>query len=155
MTLLEQYRTEYINQHYQFMLFDLNGLLMESCDSLFSTKQLASKPVQTWFSFMESLFESLKVSGINKDLIFKAVKPLFSELSGIYDFRFSVLESEGRKAYRWIIIDYTSQYEEYQKLQQKYNDLKIIHENLSSEMLKLPHNSTEHQAEKKKLKHVL
>jgi len=137
MTFLEQYKYKYFSRRTQFILFDFNGHLIESCDSLFSTKPFADMLINDWFLFMESIFAPLKTLKVGKRITFSAIEPKFPALSGIYDFDFSIHLIEGEKMCCWVINDCTEQYRKYQKIQQECNELKIIQEHLESEILKL------------------
>ncbi len=137
MTFLERYKYNYFSRHSQLILFDFNGYLMESCDSLFSTQSFANTSMTSWFLFMESVFESLKTLEIGEKIKFNAVEPQFSALPGIYDFDFFIHLLDKQKICCWVINDCTEQYKQYQIMQQESNDLKIIQEHLHAEILKL------------------
>jgi len=137
MTFLERYKHEYFSRHTQFILFDISGCLIESCDSLFSTKPFANTLIPNWFLFMESIFESLKTLKVGQKITFSAVELQFPALPGIYDFDFSIHLPERKKMCCWVINDCTEQYKKYRKVQQERNELKINQEHLESEILKL------------------
>jgi hypothetical protein len=107
----------------QQLLLDENGRVLESDDSIFSTKNFGEKSVVERFSFFESVWPALLFSE-NKSVVteFKAVQNVERELPGIYDFKFFVKFLEKKSVVIWTISEQTDRYSMLQKRQQTQAD---------------------------------
>jgi hypothetical protein len=107
----------------QRLLLDENGRILESDDSIFSTKNFAGKSVVEWFPFFENVWSSIVFSEKkSSETEFKAVQFAERELPGIYDFHFFVNFLEKKSVVVWTILEQTEQYLMLQKRQQMQAD---------------------------------
>jgi len=139
MTDLETYKLQYLNQHAQFILFDSDGQFLESCDSLFSTKNLNQTPVYKWFKLLESIFEAIKILEPEQEMIFPRVEEPADYLSGNYDFTFIRISQE---KILLIIYDHTELYNRLRNFQQKCNQANVDNQRLQWELASLKSKRT-------------
>ena len=109
----------------QYFLFDKNGILFESCNSIFDSSGLLSKPFQNWFPFIESIYPELEKLDASDELKFSKLHQPSSFLNGIYDFTFSKIELDQKTYLSWIVYDKTSIYLTLLGYQQQKNEFEI------------------------------
>jgi len=124
MTKLNKYQLTHLSRNTQFILFNLQGKLLESCDSLFSTKALRHKIVFEWFPFLESVSYALQMMEPGQEMLFQRLQKPAIQLLGAYDFKI-VRPLTEQNMFLLTIMDYTQMYRQYQDLQQQYNELYI------------------------------
>lgn len=137
MTKLEKYRLEYLSKFTQVMLFDLEGMFLESCDSLFNTGELKTHPLTHWFAVVENIFEVIKTLERGTEFYLPRVEDPADFLSGVYDFRFSQTETTEKPQLLVIISDFTEIYDKYRYFQQQYNEARIEKQHLEIQLSKL------------------
>ncbi len=133
MTKLSKYQLTHLSQNTQFILFNLKGKLLESCDSLFSTSTFDDQSVFEWFPFLEGIAEIIQAMESGQEMLFQRVQKPSALLSGAYDFKIIRPISE-INALLLIITDYTEVYRQYQALQQRFNELYIEKQRLETEL---------------------
>ena len=110
----------------QTILFDLNGQIIESCDTLFSASSFSNTSVVEWFDLMESIFSSiLELKVGDQEISFTKVHAPCEDLPGFYDFTFSKIKIKNSEYILWYTYDYTHVYQELLDYQQKKNELDI------------------------------
>ena len=134
MTDIETYKLQYLSKHAQFIVLDINGLLLQSCDSLFPTQNLKQDPVYTWFKLLESIFEAIKTLEPDQEIIFPRVEEPADYLSGNYDFTFIRIS---QKEILLIIYDHTELYNRLRNFQQKCNQVNVENQHLQWELASL------------------
>lgn len=104
----------------QTMMLDKEGLLLSSCDTIFSTENLLDKDLREVFPFLESVFLELLTSlepGVR--VYFPKVETKHVFLSGYYDYSFKLVRiKRDQWGILWDIIDATEQYSVLKKRQQ-------------------------------------
>lgn len=126
MIALDILKTNRLKEFNQIILCNDEGLLLQSCDSIFSTTSLAQTPVYLWFPFIESIFQiakDLKIS--DAELLFPKIEHPAPFLSGYYDFSFSRIQDNDNSYILWSIYDYTALYKDLIQFQQERNELEI------------------------------
>ncbi len=102
-------------------------MILESCDSIFSTDSLKSESALKWSILLESIFPDLmKMENNNKELYFSRIQSPSDLLSGIYDYSFSIVDFNGKRRLLWIIIDNTNFYKDLTRFQQSKNEAVIL-----------------------------
>lgn len=135
---IEQVRQQKLANFCQVILIDSEGIVVESCDSIFDTSDLVDTPVQEWFPFIESVFPSLGSIELEvPELLFSKVENPAEYLPGYYDFSFSKIKIEDKVHFLWEIFDYSTLYRDYRVYQQRRNDLEIQRQIFSLENKKL------------------
>ena len=124
MTKLNKYQLNHLSHNTQFILFSIEGKLLESCDSLFPTSVLRDQVVFEWFPFLEGIANVLQMMESGQEMLFQKVQKPSASLSGAYDFKVIHPHTE-TDALLLIITDYTEIYHQYQALQQQFNELYI------------------------------
>jgi hypothetical protein len=120
---------------YQLLLLNNNSFIVESCDSLFSTKLLKHQPVTEWSPFVESIFEYIiNLKSGTPEILFSGVEQPHDNLKGFYDFTFAPINIENNKYILWTIYDYTQLYKELQVHQQRKHELEIQRQNLGNKI---------------------
>ncbi len=112
----------------QSILFDDKGKLVNSCDTIFSTKQFSAKQqkVQDWFTFLESvmpIITTLKEG--DPEILFTKVQSPSEILPGFYDFSFTRVILKGESFILWLVYDYTQLYNGFLQYQQAKNEIEI------------------------------
>lgn len=126
MKTLTNYKVAKLTKFNQLILLDYNGLIVQSCDSIFSTKMLRESPLQEQIIFIESIFDSLvKLKPTDTELRFSKIEMPAKFLPGYYDFTFSSIHLEGKDYILWSIFDFTNLYIDLKKYQQQKNELEI------------------------------
>lgn len=113
------------SQFCQYLLIDENGMLYESCNTIFDTDPLLSNSFQSWFPFMESVFPELKKLDISNEIKFSKLHQPSSFLNGIYDFTFSKIKLKQKTYLVWLVYDKTSLYLKLLSYQQQKNEFEI------------------------------
>lgn len=110
----------------QTIYLDKQGVLQNSCDSLFSTVGWEKDTVLVRFPLLKSIFVGLADMGVNdKAIDIPKVESATGLPEGFYDFSFSCLLIEGKEFIRWIIYDYTDKYILLQRQQQSNHNAYI------------------------------
>ncbi len=135
---LKELKKQHLDKFSQFVLLNEEGVVLDSCDSIFKVESLNSSSVLDKIPLIESVSStvfSLKVG--DPPIVFARVEKPFSSLPGYYDFSFSRVILNGTSAILWVIYDYTSIYEDLLKYQQKRNELEIHRQLLEQTIKKL------------------
>lgn len=110
----------------QTILVDLNGQIVESCDTLFPASNFHSQNVLTWFDLIESIFPSILELNVGDQAIsFAKIHAPSNTLPGFYDFSFSKIMLKDKPHILWYIYDYTNVYQHLLEYQQEKNELDI------------------------------
>ena len=110
----------------QTILVDLNGQIVESCDTIFSAGSFHSQNVLTWFDLIESIFPSVLELRVGDQAIsFAKIHAPSNALPGFYDFSFSKIIIDDKPHILWYIYDYTNVYQHLLEYQQEKNELDI------------------------------
>lgn len=109
-----------MHQLRQSMTLDEKGLLLTSCDSLFSTEDFVGKNMIDYFPFLESVFlELLAELEVGRIMHFPKVETKHAFLTGFYDYIFRIIRiQDDRWGIQWDIVDATEQYRVLKKQQQ-------------------------------------
>jgi len=132
MTKLNKYQLTHLSHNTQFMLLSMEGKLLESCDSLFSTSALPHQAVFGWFPFLEGIADILQMMKLGQEMLFQKIQKPSALLPGAYDFKIIRPKTEDN-ALLLIITDYSEIYAQYQALQQKFNELYIEKQRIETE----------------------
>ncbi len=117
----------------QMLLLDSHAMVVESCDTLFRVNN--QEPATVWSPFIESIFGYLwTLKTGTPEVLFSRVEEPFEELQGFYDFTFNSVTLSGKKYILWTIFDYTMLYKEFQRNQQRMNELELQRQNLNSKI---------------------
>lgn len=137
---LQRYKAQRLKHFSQVIVLNEKGKIIQSCDSIFSTTDLAAVPVYQWFPFLESIFESLLTLEVGMpELVFTKVEQPFDLLQGYYDFSFSKIAEGKEVVLLWFIYDYTALYQDLKYHQQLRNELEIKRQR-AIQMSNLLHN---------------
>ncbi len=135
---IKQVKHQKLAKFCQVILMDMEGNMVNSCDSIFVTEELKQTLVYDWFPFLESIFPVLlSLKKEDGPLRFSKVEEPSEFLPGYYDFSFSKVELEGGHFILWEIYDYTAIYEDFKQYQQKRNELEIQRQILALQNKKL------------------
>lgn len=137
MSKLTKYQLTHLSRNTQFILFDIKGKLLESCDSLFKTPSLDNKAVFEWFPFLEGIADVLQAMEPGQEMLFQKVQKPSTKLSGAYDFLIIRQTAPEENTLLLIITDYTQMYRKYQALQQQFNELYIEKQHIETELTSL------------------
>ncbi len=123
---IEHVRKQKLAKFCQVMLISKEGLVVESCNSIFDVSKYSNKNIVDWFPFLESTFPTVRSQPKDTPaLIFSKVENPSSFLPGYYDFTFSIVEIDEKEFVLWEIYDFTTLYEDFRHYQQKRNELEI------------------------------
>lgn len=136
MTKLIKYQLIHLSQNTQFILFDTAGKLLESCDSLFPTSTLRHQAVFDWFPFLEGITDVIQTMEMGQEMLFQKVQKPSVLLPGAYDFKLVRPNTEA-DTLLMIITDNTEIYNQYQAIQQKFNELYIEKQRMEAELASL------------------
>jgi len=125
MTRLEEYQLQHVRQYTQFILFDTDGMFLESCDSLFSTNHLRNTPMYAWFPFLSNIIDVINTLEVGREMSFPRVEAPADFLSGVYDLKFIRTHIESENKLLLIISDFTQIYDKYRYFQQQFNETLI------------------------------
>lgn len=129
----------------QVILLNDEGYIVESCDTIFSTKNLRQQAIYEHIPFLESIFDSLKqLQPEASPIHFSKVEVPAKFLPGYYDFSFSRAYLEDVKGILWCIFDYTKLYIDLMKYQQRKNELEIHRQLFEIQNQQLKHSSEIH-----------
>ncbi len=133
MTKLTKYQLTHLSRNTQFILFNIEGTFLESCDSLFSTHDFRKQIVYEWFPFLEGIADVLRMMEPAQEMLFQKIQKPSAQLPGAYDFKIlrPITKSD---TLLLIIIDYTTVYRQYQVLQQQFTELYIEKQRLETEL---------------------
>lgn len=134
MTKLTKYQLTHLSRNTQFVLFDTEGKLLESCDSLFKTQSLDNKAIFEWFPFLEGISDVLQMMEFGQEMLFQKVQKPWEKLPGVYDFQVIRQPAPEQNTLLLIITDYTQMYRNYQALQQQFNELYIEKQHMETEL---------------------
>lgn len=134
MTKFTKYQLTHLSRNTQFVLFDIEGKLLESCDSLFKTPSFDDKAVFEWFPFLEGIADVLQTMDPGQEMLFQRVQKPSTKLSGAYDFLIIRQPTPEENTLLLIITDYTQMYRKYQALQQQFNELYIEKQHMETEL---------------------
>jgi len=112
----------------QSMTLDEKGLLLTSCDSLFSTEDFVGQNMIEHFPFLESVFlELLSKLELGRLIHFPRVETKHLFLKGIYDYTFRIIRIRDEKwGIQWDIVDATKEYQALKKQQQSDHEKKLL-----------------------------
>lgn len=115
-----------ISAHQQ-ILMDWQGYVLESTDTVFSTRVLKHRPATEWSFFFESLLPVIQSLDLNSPEIFlPRINSITNFLEGIFDCSFMRVEwGDNDKIIVWNIIDYSGDLPRIQKAQQRFNEMYI------------------------------
>ncbi len=123
MQSLESYKYDRIKKHAQFILIDMKGNLVDSCNSLFETREKETE-VKEWMPLLESIVNQVLLLEMDSpELFLPKIQAPMQELKGFYDFSFSKIEMDERQFILWIIYDNTKIYKDFFSYQQNRNEL--------------------------------
>ena len=134
MTKLNKYQLTHLSRNTQFILFNIDGTLLESCDSLFPTHELHNQIVYEWFPFLEGITDVLQMMEPGQEMLFQKVQKPSAQLPGAYDFNIARPIINPADTLLLIIADHTEAYRQYQALQQQFNELYIEKQRLETEL---------------------
>jgi len=143
MKTLTNYKINQLTKFNQLILLDYKGFIVQSCDSIFSTKSLKDSPIQDNVVFIESIFSSLVgLQPNDSEIRFTKVEIPANFLPGYYDFTFSSISLDNQNYILWSIFDYTDLYLDLMKYQQRKNELEIRRQafELQNKKLKSPND---------------
>lgn len=119
------------NSHYrQVILLDKNGIIKDSCDSLFDANIFKDTSIGNYFYFLASELPTILASEADK-ITYNQMQTTQKCLPGFYDFVFSKVTIDEKVHILWEIFDYTKVYKEYVKVQQIKNEIDIHEQFLS------------------------
>jgi len=106
-------------QNRQIVVLDLNGIALDSSDTIFQLSELISRNICEVFPLIESIFSDIKALSINDPhIIIDKIRTAKSYLSGIYTYQFYAKIIKGTKRIIWEIYDLTDVYQNEEQHQQ-------------------------------------
>jgi len=133
MTKLNKYQLTHLSRNTQFILFDIHGNLLESCNSLFPTQDIRKQIVYEWFPFLEGIADALQMMKPGQEMLFQRVQKPSAQLPGAYDFNIA-RPITNPDTLLLIIADHSEAYRQYQALQQQFNELYIEKQRLETQL---------------------
>ncbi|MCS6821858.1 MAG: SpoIIE family protein phosphatase [Microscillaceae bacterium] len=129
---IDRYKQNYKNKRIQFVLFDLQGNIIESCDTLVNISLYQDVSIFDLSPFLESIKDVLASLILNPDKIELPLTyprleiPLLTR-EGVFDYSFETFtHPETKEKYIvWIIEDNTDLYQYLWKVQQERNETAI------------------------------
>jgi len=114
---------QFLNRYHQVVIFDLEGNLLDSCNSMIDLQKLPTQNVFDQWPVLESIREALtQLEELEIPFRLPAVELSLPELKGIFDFEFSAHpDQEGHIV--WLLIDQTRIYRYFRRVQQERNML--------------------------------
>jgi len=133
MTKLNKYQLTHLSRSTQFVLFNIEGKLLESCNSLFQTSTLGDQTVFEWFPFLEAITDVIRMLDLGEEVLFQRIQKPSALMPGAYDFKVirPITEVD---TLLMIIVDHTEMYRQYQALQQQFNELYIEKQRIETEL---------------------
>lgn len=105
----------------QIIIFDKEGSIVESNDTLFNSNEIGATPVYLYFPLIESIFHLL----FKKDIDFQGVEVENKLLAGVYDYSFRAIPKDNSNYIEWTIEDRTNEYN-HKRIQQQERQENII-----------------------------
>jgi hypothetical protein len=111
----------------QQILLDWQGYVIESTDTIFSTRQLHHRPAEEWSHFFDSIFPVLQTLELDSpELVLPRITSITNFVEGIFDCSFMRVEwSDNRHILVWNIFDYSDQIPKIRATQQKFNEIQL------------------------------
>jgi len=111
----------------QSMTLDKQGILLTSCDGLFSTENLIGKNLIEHFPFLESVFSDLLDQlELGRTIHFPKVETKHLFLTGFYDYTFRIIRIQNNGlGMQWDIVDATKEYQALKNQQQSDHEKEI------------------------------
>ena len=107
----------------QQILFSKSGEILDSDDTIFPITLLREEPVQDFFPFIESIYDTLlMLTPEGPPLHFECIATGHAFLPGFYDFNFSKKQVDQRPAILWVLTDRTRHYQSKRERQQEEVD---------------------------------
>ncbi|MEM6345221.1 MAG: hypothetical protein AAF927_15125 [Bacteroidota bacterium] len=120
---LKEHKYQLLNRYHQIIIFDLEGKLLDSCNSMIDLKQLPNQNVFDQWPVLESVRPALhQLEDLEVPFRLPAVELSLPELKGIFDFEFSI-HPEYPEQIVWLLIDQTRIYRYFRRIQQERNML--------------------------------
>jgi hypothetical protein len=121
---INSYATTAVHQQ---ILMDWQGFILESTDTIFSTKILHHRPISEWSYFFDSIYPNLQELRLDSpEISFPRIASVTNFLDGIYDCSFMRVEwGDNDKILVWNIFDYSHQLDKIRILQQRFNEISI------------------------------
>lgn len=129
----------------QYILLDKNEMLVDSCDSLFSTERFRSKPLSHEILFLKNIYASILDMSKDEEIYYPKVEHPIDELPGVYDFSFSKVKIKDEYYILWRIYDYSNVYTDFIRYQQRHNELEIQFQILENQQKRWNRNVTKMQ----------
>ncbi|OJJ21172.1 hypothetical protein BKI52_11435 [marine bacterium AO1-C] len=123
LTYLQQFKSHFNPSGYQFVLLDNQGIIVESCNTLFNLTFYQGLSAFTFIPFLESIEETLiKLSVADQPLYFPRLDIPFFSHHHIYDFTFQRFQPTDDDSFiAWVIKDNTNHYHYLRQIQQERN----------------------------------
>jgi hypothetical protein len=111
----------------QQILLDWQGYVIESTDTIFSTKLLHHRPAEEWSHFFESIFPVLHALKLDSsELVLPRITSVTNFTEGIFDCSFMRVEwGDNSHVLVWNIFDYSEELPKIQAAQQKFNEIQL------------------------------
>ena len=122
-TFLQHFKSQFSPSGFQFVLLDNQGVVVESCNTLFNLTFYQGLSAFTFIPFLESIEETLiQLSEQDEPLDFPRLDIPFFSHTQIYDFTFQrFTPTEEHSFIAWIIKDNTFHYYYLRQVQQERN----------------------------------
>ncbi|MFK7899370.1 MAG: hybrid sensor histidine kinase/response regulator [Cyclobacteriaceae bacterium] len=124
---LSKLKTAYFEDKSQFVLFEQDGGIKDSCNSLIELD--LSTSLYDQMPLIDSIKETFKTLPTDEELNYPCVNHIIDGAIKYFDFHFRRSSKVGKVL--WIIIDVTEQYEQLIHVQQERNHAAISEETLS------------------------
>lgn len=141
MDFIKELKLKKLDSFCQLILFDEKGLILNSCDSLFSTSEFKNEEIYTLFPIIEGVFSSLSEIQKDQTISFRKIPTPTSFLDGIYDLELAPFSNNSYSGFLLTILDFTKNYQELLKFQQERNDCFIKMDLLETEIKKYKSNN--------------
>lgn len=122
-TFLQQFKSQFSPSGFQFVLLDNQGVVVESCNTLFNLNFYQGLSAFTFIPFLESIEETLvQLTLQDQPLDFPRLDIPFFSHTQVYDFTFQRFAPTDEHSFiAWIIKDNTSHYYYLRQIQQERN----------------------------------
>ncbi len=123
LTYLQKFKSQFNPSGYQFVLLDNQGIIVESCNTLFNLDFYQGLSAFTFIPFLESIQETLiEMNVTDKPLYFPRLDIPFFSHHHIYDFTFQRFRPNNEASFiAWVVKDNTLQYHYLRQVQQERN----------------------------------
>lgn len=120
--LLSEFKQQRLRKVFQFVLFDEQGVILCSDNTLVDLSEQINQSVYTIFPFLESIRDAIENPKTEEEVLFPRLEIPFIDREGIYDYAFRRVRLQGEVFFFWVVQDNTVTNRYLLDMQQQRND---------------------------------